>query len=157
MKGLNYLTATVKTYRQAIDLYYMAPDQYLISKDWQKALAGINQRGYCTGFYLNDPDAILPNYEKDKPENNPKFVGKIIKAIDRSRFFVGVRNKIQIKDTIDILTASGPNQANRIAKIMTQNNEETTVAQPNASVFIETECPSSCGPGDIIQKTNTGN
>ena len=156
MKGLNYLAATVKTYRQAIDLYYRAPDKYLISKDWQKALAGINQRGYCTGFYLNDPDAILPNYKKDKPENNPKFVGKIIKAIDRSLFFVGVRNKIQITDTIDILTAGGPNQANRIVKIISENNAEMPVAQPNASVFIETEFPSICGPGDIIQKINTG-
>jgi putative protease len=155
MKGLNYLAATVKTYRQAIDLYYKSPETYTVSEDWQKALAGINQRGYCTGFYLNDPEASLPNYEKDKPENNPKFVGKIIKRIDRNRFHVGVRNKIQAGDTIEILTANGPNQSNRIAKIFSENNEEMPVAQPNASVFIETGSPSDCQPNDIIQKIHT--
>ena len=155
MKGLNYLAATVKTYRQAINLYYKAPDMYSVSEDWQKTLAGINQRGYCTGFYLNDPDASLPNYEKDKPENNPKFVGKIVKKIEQNRFYVGVRNKIQTGDTIDILTAKGPNQTNRITKIMTKENKESTVAQPNTRVLIETEFPSNCQPNDIIQKTNT--
>jgi putative protease len=155
MKGLNYLAAAVKTYRQAIDLYYRAPEKYSVSKDWQQTLAGINQRGYCTGFYLNDPDACLPNYEKDKPENNPKFVGKIEKMIDTNHFLVGVRNKIQTGDTIDILTANGPNQSHRIAKMMTEKNEETTVAQPNSRVFIETEFPSDCEPNDIIQKTNS--
>lgn len=155
MKGLNYLAAAVKTYRQAIDLYYEAPDKYVVSEDWQKTLTGINQRGYCTGFYLNDPEQTLPNYEKDKPESNPKFVGKIIKRIDRNRLYVGVRNKIQIGDAIDILTAKGPTQPHRIAKIMTEKNEETMVAQPNSSVFIETKSPANGEPNDIIQKTNT--
>ncbi len=155
MKGLNYLAATVKTYRQAIDLYYKSPETYAVSENWQKTLAGINQRGYCTGFYLNDPDEPLPNYEKDKPENNPKFVGKIIKRIDQNRFFVGVRNKIQAGDTIDILTGKGPNQSTRIAKIFSENNFEMPVAQPNSSVFIETESPSDCQPNDIIQKIHT--
>ncbi len=155
MKGLNYLAATVKTYRQAIDLYYKTPELYIVPEDWQKTLAGVNQRGYCTGFYLNDPDACLPNYEKDKPENNPKFVGKIVKTMTRNRFYVGVRNKIQIGDTIDILTVNGPARPNRIAKMTTEKNEETAVAQPNSSVFIETEFPSDCEPNDIIQKIIT--
>ncbi|MDA3896027.1 MAG: U32 family peptidase [Desulfobacteraceae bacterium] len=155
MKGINYLAAAIKTYRQAIDFYYEAPEKYTVSKDWQQTLAGINQRGYCTGFYLNDPDAILPNYEKDKPQNNPKFVGKIATAINPTRFYVGVRNKIQTDDIIEILTAKGPNQSNRIAKIISENNAEMPVAQPNACVFIETEFPSNAEPNDIIQKTNT--
>lgn len=155
MKGLNYLAATVKTYRQAIDLYYKSPEIYSVAEDWQKTLAGINQRGYCTGFYLNDPEASLPNYEKDKPENNPKFVGKIIKRIDQNRFYVGVRNKIQAGDTIDILTAKGPNQSNQLAKIFSENNKKMPVAQPNSCVFIETEFPSDCQPNDIIQKIHT--
>ncbi len=152
MKGMNYLAATVKTYRQAIDRYYQNPEACTIPDDWQKTLAGINQRGYCTGFYLNNPDERLPNYEKDQPESNPKFVGKIVKIIDRNRFYVGVRNKIQTGDAIDIITVSGPVQSHRIAKMITENNEETDVAQPNSSVFIETESPSDCEPNDIIQK-----
>jgi len=155
MKGINYLSAAIKTYRQAIDLYYEAPGKYTVSKDWQQTLAGINQRGYCTGFYLNDPDASLPNYEKDKPQNNPKFIGKIATAINPNRFYIGVRNKIQTGDIIEILTAKGSNQSNRIAKIISKNNAEMPVAQPNSSVFIETEFPSDAEPNDIIQKTNT--
>jgi len=154
MKGINYLAAAVKTYRQAIDRYYEAPEMYAVTKDWQKSLAGINQRGYCTGFYLNDPDATLPNYEKDQPETNPKFVGKIEKINSGNRFLVGVRNKIQTGDIIDIVTAKGPAQSNRIAKMISENNVETAVAQPNTIVIIETEFPADCEPNDIIQKIN---
>jgi len=159
MKGINYLAAVVKTYRQAIDAYYQihsgqTPGIYAVSEDWRKALAGINQRGYCTGFYLSDPEAVLPNYEKDQPENNPRFVGKIETLISANCFLAGVRNKIQTGDAIDILTAKGPDQSCRIAKMITTANEEITVAQPNSTAYIEIEFPTGCKPHCIVQKND---
>lgn len=152
MKGINYLAATVKTYRHAIDACYASPDAYAVTDEWKKELAGINQRGYCTGFYLNDPDQRLPNYEKDKPENNPQFVGKVIKSIDPNHIFIDVRNKIQTGDAIDILNVRGPARKNRVTGIISENNESMAAAQPNSRVTIETESRINCEPNDIIRK-----
>lgn len=159
MKGINYLAAVVKTYRQAIDAYYQirsgqTPGMYAVSENWRKALAGINQRGYCTGFYLDDPEAALPNYEKDQPENNPGFVGKIKHISNTNRFLVEVRNKIQTGDVIDIITAKGSSRSDRIVRLTTETNEEIPVSQPNSTAFVETEPMAGDTDYPVIQKND---
>ena len=57
MKGINYLASVVKVYREAIDRYVQDPAEYSISPEWLIELAKINHRGYCTGFYFDDPRA----------------------------------------------------------------------------------------------------
>jgi len=152
MKGLHYLAVAVHTYRQAIDRYYDSPDTYKVSDDWRKALSGITQRGYCTGFYFDDPNQQLPDYQQNPPDGTPKFVGKILKKTDPNHLTVGVRNKIRNGDAIDILTSNGPIESNRIVRILTEAGADTPVAQPNDTVTIETEWPSDCKLNDMIQQ-----
>lgn len=150
MKGLHYLAVAVRTYRQAIDRYYDAPETYAVSDDWRKALSGITQRGYCTGFYFDDPNQQVPDYHPVPPTDAPKFLGKIITKIDPHRLTVGVRNKIHTGDAIDILTRKGPSEPNRIVSILTESGE-APVAQPNDTVTLVIERPSACEPNDMMQ------
>lgn len=152
MKGLHYLAVAVRTYCQAIDSYYAAPEAYTVSDDWRRALSGITQRGYCTGFYFGDPNQQLPDYYQHPPDDAPKFVGKIIKKTGPRQLTVGVRNKIHTGDAIDILTSAGPAESNRIVRIITETGEETPVAQPNDTVTLEIEWPSDCTLNDMIQQ-----
>jgi putative protease len=152
MKGLHYLAVAVRTYRQAIDSYYTAPNAYAVSDDWRKALSGITQRGFCTGFYSGDPNQQLPDYQQNPPDDTPKFVGKIMKKTGERLLIVGVRNKIHVDDAIDILTASGPAEPNRIVGILSEAGEAMPVAQPNDTVTIEIQRPSNCTEGDMIQR-----
>ncbi|MBW2201393.1 MAG: U32 family peptidase, partial [Deltaproteobacteria bacterium] len=62
MKGIHYLAAVVKAYREAIDAYYNHSEAYVVTEEWTKELSSINHRGYCTGFYFGNPDQVLPNY-----------------------------------------------------------------------------------------------
>jgi putative protease len=152
MKGIHYLATAVQVYRAAIDAYYRNPESYAVSDDWRKALSGITQRGYCTGFYLNDPEAALPNYETDKGDLLPRFVGKIIKVVNLRQFEVAVRNKITSADTLEFLPVSGQARSLRIARLMTPDHEAIAVAQSDARVIIETESPADLQPNDILYK-----
>lgn len=152
MKGVHYLATAVQVYRRAIDAYYEAPESYAVSDDWRKSLSGITQRGYCTGFYLNDPEAPLPNYETDKGDLLPRFVGKIIKVISQRQFETAVRNKITSADTLEFLPVSGPARSMRIARLTTTRHEPLDVAQSDARVIIETESPADFQPNDILYK-----
>ncbi len=152
MKGLHYLAVAVRTYRQAIDCYYAAPDAYIVPDEWRKALSGITQRGYCTGFYFNNPGHQSLDYTQQPPDDTPKFVGKIIKKTGPNHLTVGVRNKIYAGDAIDILTGAGPTESNRIVKILANTGGETPVAQPNDTVTLEIEWPSACTSNDMIQQ-----
>src|SRR5210317_748326 len=55
MKGINYLATVVKVYREAIDQYYQDPMGYAVQPAWLVELTRIDHRGFCSGFYFDDP------------------------------------------------------------------------------------------------------
>ena len=152
MKGMNYLAGVVKTYRQAIDAWYQAPEAYAVTEEWRDTLAGVGPRGYCTGFYLNDPEAIVPDYDTDTSESGFRFVGKIEKIIRPDRFLVTVRNKIQIHDDIRVLCAKGPAATFRILEMTAENKEPRTIAQAGERVLIQADKSVDGNIQDILQK-----
>ncbi|MBL0731881.1 MAG: U32 family peptidase, partial [Desulfosarcina sp.] len=135
MKGINYLASTVKVYREAIDRYYDNPHDYKVDDDWIKELGYINNRGYCTGFYFNDPDQIIPNYERlQKPKH--RFVAKVINGGSGNYVYIEVRNKIFKGDEISILCKKGPAVSDKIKEIIDKDGNSQPFAQPNSIVKI---------------------
>lgn len=135
MKGINYLASTVKVYREAIDRYYDNPDNYKVDDEWIKELSHINNRGYCTGFYFNDPDQILPNYERpQKPEHS--FIAKVINGGLDNYVSIEVRNKIFKGDKISILCKKGPAISDQIEDIIDKDGKIQEFAQPGSIVKI---------------------
>ena len=92
MKGIHYLATVVKAYRAAIDAYLDSPAAYEVRPEWMESLAKISNRGYCTGFFLGEPDQLLPNYAGSRMEDQ-NFIAKAIDKIDPSLTQVDVRNK----------------------------------------------------------------
>lgn len=135
MKGINYLASTVKVYREAIDRYYDNPDQYEVDQNWIQELSQINNRGYCTGFYFNDPEQISPNYERlQKPKH--RFVAKVIDSGSDNYVCIEVRNKIFKHDKISILCKKGPAINDKIKNIIDENGISQPFAQPGSAVNI---------------------
>lgn len=153
LKGLGYTASVVKTYREAINAYYQSPETYSVLPQWEKELAGINQRGYCPGFYLNDLQQVVPDYANTKPAHPSKFAGKIISAIEPDWIKVDVRNKLQKGDVIEILPAKDRVQSNRIREMISEKGEQISCAQPETSAIIGLEEGMICQPNDIVRKT----
>lgn len=151
LKGLSYLASVVKTYREAIDAYYESPAEYHVLPQWQKEVSGINQRGYCTGFYLKDSDQIASNYDNEKPGPQTQLAGKIIDVIDSNWIKLDARNKLETEDRIEILPVKGDAMPTRIKKIITGRGEPVTFVQPETLAIIELETQISCSPDDIVR------
>ncbi|MBN2857792.1 MAG: U32 family peptidase, partial [Candidatus Delongbacteria bacterium] len=80
MKTQGYLSTVVKTYREAIDLYYKNKTNYRTDPEWMNELKKVSNRGYTT-FRFND--AELPadqNYGSGKAESTHDVAG-IVKEI----------------------------------------------------------------------------
>ncbi len=165
MKGINYVASAVKTYREAIDAYYANPEDYRIKDYWREELAKINYRGYCTGFYMGEPDQTIPNYEEGLYHAGTHiFAGKVISIIpepdkkpsfsEKPGFFknvrIDVRNKIFKDDTIEILTRKGQPHQSHIIDIIDDKGESLPFAQPNSIVSIIID--KDCNPNDLIRK-----
>ncbi|MCP4118161.1 MAG: U32 family peptidase [Desulfobacteraceae bacterium] len=143
MKGISYLASVVKTYRQAIDSYTLDPENYRTEPQWREELSRIYHRDYCTGFYFNDPDQTLPNYQNLRQGMIHGFIGKILDSgVDRS-VTVAVKNKISLGDTIEILTPKGTNPRTVVTGILDKNRNAIEHAQPNtrSTLKIEIDTP----------------
>lgn len=154
MKGINYLASAVKVYREAIDSYYADPMGYKVKDEWIKELAGINNRGYCTGFYFSDPEQVSPDYEKLNPSNTRLFIGKVCKSNGSNGVNVEVRNKFYKGDLIEILSRKGPVIQDRIDDIFDENSLSLSHAQQGSSVTIN--IAAKCFPNDLIRKARSG-
>jgi putative protease len=150
MKSINFLASTVKVYREAIDSYYSSFKNYKIKPRWIEELAGINNRGYCTGFYFGDPDQILPNYTKKKPLSAHLFLGKVIQKTGRYLASIEVRNKILKDDHIEVLGKKGPLVKDKIIDIIDTDGQSVPFAQPGSRVTVRLN--NECFPHDLIRR-----
>jgi U32 family peptidase len=155
LKGLHYLASVVKTYREAIDAYTALPNAYEVAPYWQKELAGINLRGYCTGFYLDDAGQTVPNYENEKPLQQTLFAGKVLAVIDQNWIRLDVRNKLQKADLIEILPAIALPQTSRITEIIDDHGEPSSFVQPEERAIVGLAPGVECSPNDIVRKILT--
>jgi putative protease len=141
MKGIHYAATTVKVYRAAIDRYYSDPQGYTIEPYWQEELNKITSRGYCTGFYIGDPDQISPSYMPPQPPPHI-LVGKVLSSAGVGTAHIEVRNQIKTGQTVEILTPSGPPVLDRIRQITDIHGQKVEVANPGSrvTILLSTDC-----------------
>jgi len=139
MKSIHYLASTVKVYREAIDTYYRNPASYRVKPEWLRELAGVDQRGYCTGFYFEKPDQIIPAYEKLTPLPPHLFAGRVLDSLGAGKIRVDVRNKIQRQDVIEILSPTGPAKRDRVIEIIDDQGNSVACAQPGTHVTLRVQ------------------
>jgi putative protease len=151
MKSISYLASTVKIYREAIDAYFDNPDEYKTKKEWMEELAGLSNRGYCTGFYFNDPDQEKANVSKSISCTDKLFVGKGIEKIDDHKTIIEARNKMFKGDIVEIIGKKGPARCDKINDLLDNTGRSIPFAQPGSIVTAVFDI--SCSKNDIIRKT----
>ena len=150
MKSISYLASTVKTYREAIDMYFDNSVEYRTKKEWIEELAGINNRGYSTGFYFNKPEQTKPNASDSIYFTDKLFVGKGIKKADDLRTLIEVRNKIFKGDSVEIIGKKDPARHDKICEIFDDTGQSVPFAQPGSLVTVVFN--KSCSKNDIVRK-----
>ena len=152
MKGIHYLASVLKVYREAIDGYSRDPAGYRLKPEWLIELSKINHRGYCTGFYFDDPRQIVPDYEFSKNMDTHLFIGKVIAANDDGRALMEVRNKCATGDGVEILSPRQGIRSTRIGDMRDDQGNPIQFARPGTRVYpdlgVETK------PNDLIRKLN---
>ena len=148
MKGIHYVAATVKAYREAIDAYYRQPEDYRVARDWWTGLESVNQRGYCTGFYFGDPSQTSPNLELRRLSYTHRLVGRIVSVESAGSVVVDVRNRLANGDDIEILSPGRPIQNVAIQEMTDLENTRQAVAHAGMRIRLPIKVP--CGIHDVI-------
>ena len=150
MKGINYLASVVKVYREAIDRYVRDPSGYRIRPEWLIELFKISHRGYCTGFYFDDPQQIIPDYDFSKGLDTHLFIGKILAGYSEGDALMEVRNKCQVGDRVEILTPRQEIRNTRIGDMRNDEGSRIQFAQPGMRIFPDLGFKTR--PNDLVRK-----
>ena len=150
MKGISYLASVVKTYRSAIDSYLCDPENFFVKPEWEYELNRMYHRNYCTGFYFNKKDQIIPDYKNKRIGMIHSFIGKVVEYRQDQTIIVDIKNKISVGDTIEILTPKGPSLTTIISNIYSKDNSPVHHAQPNTHSILKINI--KCNVNDIIRK-----
>jgi putative protease len=138
MKGIHYLASVVKVYREALDRCYAEPGNYRVEEAWIRELGQVSHRQYSTGFYFNDPDQTIPNFEQTRSFHHAdhRFIAKITAPAKNGKTPVEVRNKILQGEPVSVLPAAGPARPDTLAAIWDDQGNEVAFAQPGARVWV---------------------
>jgi len=150
MKSVHYLAATVHTYREAIDAYYLSPGNFRAENRWKETLKSATSRGYSSNFYFGDPGADALNYTDAKPQNEYTFVGIVLRQTGPDQCLVLVKNKLFVHDPVEILSPGKTVRKDTILELADDNGRPLDFAQPNSKVTIK--LTDSCATNDMIRR-----
>jgi len=150
MKGINYLASVVKVYREAIDRYLQDPEGYAVQTEWLVELARIDRRGYCSGFYFDDPQQTAPDFDLNMGAETHRFIGKVLTAHDDGHTLMEVRNQCAVGDPVEILSPGQTIRKTSIGNLRDDKGNPIQIAQPNTRV--DPDLGLKTKPNDLIRK-----
>jgi len=142
MKGINYVASVVRVYREALDRYFDDPASYHYREEWLAELCKISHRGYTSGFLLGIPrDLDLESHSRYIRTHD--FVGVVEEALPDGSLLVGVRNRLEAGETLELIGRSMTAATLILREMTDEAGEPLQVAHPNQRVRIRTSIPAA--------------
>lgn len=154
MKSIHYLATVVKTYREALDLFWENPDSYSFREDWLLELQKVSDRGFTTGFYFGPPhgDRETPAGRVPLPV---QFVGLVLEHPYPDLALVEQRNRFAVGDTLEVLSPQGAPFTFRLEKLYDESGAPLDAA-PHAQQKVYLEVPERITPYSILRRRVEG-
>lgn len=137
-KSLYYVSAVAKAYRKAVDAYYSG--EKLDKEAMFNQLLKIGNRGYTTGFYLEEQDHEGYSYDVSKGLAGSDFLFEFwdkTEHYNKNLYKVKIKNKILLNDVVEIITPTECFES-QVLKIYNKDlTEEKEVGNTNDEIFVE--------------------
>lgn len=119
MKTALYVATVARTYRKAIDDYFVSVQKYRENRDWyKKEIAKCTYRQFTTGFYFGKPDETTQIYDNNTYVNEYVYLGIVEEVKEctddspkglqgKTLVRIEQRNKFLVGDSIEIMKPDG--------------------------------------------------
>ncbi|MGN1170190.1 MAG: U32 family peptidase [Lachnospiraceae bacterium] len=136
MKTALYVATVARTYRKAIDDYYISPETYRDNMAWYLSeISKCTYRQFTTGFYFGKPDENTQIYDSNTYINEYIYLGIIEEtavpfAVEHGEALARItqRNKFCKGDQIEIMKPDGRNLSVTVQAIYDENGAEVESA-----------------------------
>lgn len=169
MKTALYAATVARTYRKAIDDYFVSEETYRENLEWYRAeIAKCTYRQYCTGFYFGKPDERTQIYGSSTYVSEYVYLGfaeEVGKAgevwtscengeeTDGNGMLIRIRqkNKFAVGESVEIMKPDGRNVS---VKAEAMYDEEGTPVEscPHAGQIIWVRLSETPERYDILRK-----
>lgn len=122
MKTALYVATTARTYRRAIDDFFISEECYREKMDWyRQEIAKCTYRHFTTGFYFGKTDENTQIYDTNTYINEYIYLGMTGEVTKEGLIRIEQKNKFSTGDEIEIMKPDGKNV---VAKVISMYNEE---------------------------------
>ncbi len=122
MKTALYVATVARTYRKAIDDYFVSPDLYKENMPWYLSeIAKCTYRQFTTGFYFGKPDEKAQIYDNSTYVVESVFLGIIEDVTKDGRCRLTQKNKFCVGDEIEVMKPDGENISVTVEKIESED------------------------------------
>ena len=161
MKTALYVATVARTYRKAIDDFYLSEDEYHKNMEWfQAEISKCTYRQFTTGFYFGKPDENTQIYDNNTYVNEYIYLGIIeevakqdIEGTEKIRMRIEQRNKFSVGDTIEIMKPDGTN-VQVVVEAMYNGEMEPVESCPHSKQTIWLELSELPNQYDLLRVKN---
>ena len=144
-KSLYYVSAVAKAYRRAIDAYYSG--EKLSEEELFNELLKIGNRGYTTGFYLDEQDHEGYSYDVSKGLAGADFLFEFwdkTQKDNKNLYKIKIKNKILLNDNVEIITPDETFETQILKIYNIDFTEEKEVGNTNDEIWVELSKEPKC-------------
>jgi putative protease len=151
MKGLFYVATATKAYREALDCYYDAPQNYETDPSWLEDLQKTVHREFETGFFFDKPMDKAQIFYDDSYIKEAKVAGIILDYDSvTKRATIQQRNKIFEGDRLEIVSPKGRHVI-VIAQGLTDEDNNKIESTPHAKMIYHMSLRVPVTPNSFIR------
>jgi U32 family peptidase len=150
MKGALYLAGVIRTYRQAIDRYWEAPESFEVDRQWREDLGRVSHRPYTGGLLFNDSSASGQGVETALRYVQTHTLAGIVRPAPQSRgeassvtesdgnawATIEVRSRLVPGMELHFLGTDGSTTAHVLRDFQGLSGDPLTVAHPNTWIRV---------------------
>lgn len=152
MKTALYVATVARTYRKAIDDYFVSEEKYRANMDWYRAeISKCTYRQFTTGFYFGKPDENMQIYDSNTYVNEYIYLGIVERVTEKGFAKIEQRNKFCVGDKIEIMKPDGSNVPVTVLSLTTEKGE-TVESAPHPKQILYVEMSEKAAACDILRK-----
>lgn len=139
MKTALYVATVARTYRRAIDDYFVSEETYRANMPWYlEQIVNCTYRQFTTGFFFGKPDESSQIYDNNTYVKEYTYLG-IVGEINEEGFCrIEQRNKFSVGETIEVMKPDGTDIPVIVKRIQDQDgNEMESAPHPKQILYID--------------------
>ncbi len=139
MKTALYVAAVARTYRKAIDDYYLSEETYREHMPWYlEEISKCTYRQFTTGFYFGKPDADAQIYDNNTYIKEYTYLGIVGEVGENGLFVLEQKNKFSVGDEIEIMRVNGDNTPVKVLTIQAEDGSmQESAPHPQQKLFVQ--------------------